>query len=533
MKNLTEKILIVGVDSQFVHSLLSIHYIYANTTHPNVWLFECNINMNVQAVATEILSQEPDIVAFSTYIFNIDFINLLSSKLRNCGVTVVYGGIEIENNIRRHENYCDYILVGDGEIVFDEFLFGDRSQKIVTASKKSELFQIKSPYTEKYFELTNGKIAYFEASRGCPFTCSYCMSANSKLSLSALSRVFADLEKFQGKNIRVLKFVDRTFNAKAEYSNAIVQYIIDNQDKYGYQIHFEIAPELINDALISLLKKAKPNFIRMEIGMQSLNAETLKKINRPFDVDKLQMQIKKLCDLKNIDTHVDIIAGLPLENFISLTRTFDLLFALAPTEIQLGMLKMLPGSPLSKEDVKGYIFENSPPYQITQSAWLNKDEIEEILKTEQVVNRIHNSGRFKLTLKYSFSYFQARGHNFSSPFLMFNEFAKKYNGGTETSLFELYNNLLEFLTDEGIDRSILIDLMRFDFASTNNSRALPKCLFVKYNKKFNLKVDKSRSYIVPIFHDIFHDFAQSELLLAFDYLNFDNLNKHYFYQIIS
>ena len=528
----TEKVLIVGVNSQYIHSLLSVYYIQANSKWKNLSLIECNINMPLDSVLSLITSYNPKIVAFSTYIFNINFIQLVSAELRKLGITVIFGGIEAENNQANALDHCDYLLLGDGETVFDKFLFGDRSEKIVKSSEVANLSTIKSPYTEEYFSNVSGKIAYFEASRGCPFRCSYCMSSLYDLQLGSLPRVFEDLEKFQGRNIKVLKFVDRTFNANKDYANAIIKYLVANEDKYDFQMHFEIAPELIGDEMIKLLQSARPNFIRVEIGMQSLNHKTLKKINRPFDIDKLKSSINKITSLSNIESHVDIIAGLPFENFQSLSETFDALYRMNPTEVQLGMLKLLPNSPLEKENIDGYIWEKVPPYQIKASPELSATEVEEILRTEHVVNRIHNSNRFQRTLIYAFKNFNLTSSPLKSPFKLFYTFAIATEDFHKLSLFELYGVFLNFLVNNGLDRDVLISLMRVDLALVNTSRQLPPSLHIPYKKKYHVKFDKSRYYLLPIFHDVFNNNKSLDMLLLIDYHNFNHLKKEFSYTIV-
>ena len=527
-----EKVLIVGVNSQYIHSLLSVYYIQANSKWENLNLIECNINMPVDTVINLILSYNPKIVAFSTYIFNINFIEILSTKLRALGITVVLGGIEAVNNREKALKFCDHLLIGDGEIVFDKFLFGDRSEKIVETNEVADLATIKSPYTDDYFSNVSGKIAYFEASRGCPFKCSYCMSSLYDLQIGNLVRVFEDLEKFQGKNIKVLKFVDRTFNANKKYANDIIRYVIDNQDKYDFQMHFEIAPELIGDEMIALLKTARPNFIRVEIGMQSLNGKTLKKINRPFDIDRLKESINKITSLDNVESHVDIIAGLPYEDFESLSETFDQLYYMNPTEVQLGMLKLLPNSPLEQENIEGYIWEKTPPYQILESPLLSAQEVDEILRAEQVVNRIHNSNRFKRTLQYVFEKFNENNSVLAKPFKLFHTFAVATENFHKLSLFELYGVFIDFLCENGLDRDVLISLMRVDLALINTSRQLPPSLHIPYKKKYKVKYDKSRYYLLPIFHNVFNKNENEDMLILIDYHDFDYLKKQFNYVVL-
>ncbi len=523
-KNQLEKIALVAVNSQYIHGMLAPYYIKENSSFKSIEIKTYNINMDENEVIADLLKTDADLFSFTTYVFNIDFIKKISVKLMELGKVVIFGGVEAENDIDGCLNFCHHILCGDGEVVFDEFLNSDKSQIVYRASKFADLASIKSPYSEEYFADMNDKIAYFEGSRGCPFRCSYCMSSNYPLVLSSVERVKEDLTKFFYKNIRVLKFVDRTFNAKKDFSNEILKFCVDNQEKFSYQIHFEIAPELINEEMIKILKGAKENFIRMEIGMQSLNEDTLKSIKRPFDVDLLKSKISSLCCLKNIECHVDIIAGLPFEDFKSLTMTFDNLYKMNPSEIQLGMLKMLPNSDLIKENIDGYEYSPIPPYQIKTSPVLDMVEIEHILKIEKVVNKVYNSGKFVQTLNYVFGQEQ-------SPFSLFSELTNFIGEAFKLSLFSLYEKLLNFLTQKCYDKDLVKDLLRFDYASTNNSRILPPCLYVKYNKKYVKGNLKSNLFPLPMFHNIFDNFEKKEMLILFDYHKFNHLEKVYNFSV--
>lgn len=523
---MNEKVLVVGVSSQYVHSMLVPYIIKSNSKCKNICVYECNVNMPFDRVMENIFSFQAQIVAFSTYVFNIDFVNKISVELKKHGVTVVYGGIEAESNIDKALDYCDYLLVGDSEIVFDEFYFGNRSSRVIYASSKVDLSKVNSPYTEKYFNNVDGKIAYFEGSRGCPFRCSYCMSADNNLRLNTIDNVIEQLALFKGKNIRVLKFVDRTFNANIVYANKIIKYLLDNQNDYGYQIHFEIAPELIDQSMVDLLKKFRPNFIRMEVGMQSLNVKTLTAINRPCNTKLILEKINMLTQLKNIDTHVDIIAGLPFEDKASLANTFDLLYTIKPTEIQLGLLKILPNSPLSKQNLAGFIYQNVPPYAVKETPQLTQNEVTEILKCEQVVNKVFNSHYFDTTLDYLLN----SNGKYQSAFNLFYDFGKRIIEPHKLSLFNLIQLFLCFLVDSGYDKDKLIDFMRFDYLTVNNSRILPKCLYIKYNKKVCSNAQDG-VYVALLNHDVLDKGKEKQLTLNIDYKNKDEFGKKYKYWI--
>lgn len=477
--------------------------------------------MNSEKLLQGILEGQPDIIAFSTYIFNIECVLHLTKKIKKLrnDVIIVYGGIEAESRQQELIKYCNTILVGNGEFVFKNWLLNKMPKGVFSTNDCGLCDNTISPYSDEYFKSVQGKIAYFESTRGCPFKCTYCMSADMKLSYFDLDYVKRELAKFKGKNIKVLKFVDRTFNLKNNFSKQILKQVIENSSEYDFPTHFEVAPELFDDEYFDLIKQAIYGKLQFEVGMQSFNDATLVAINRKGDSEKIYDNIKKLVSIGNCVVHLDLIAGLPYEDISSLSNSFNRAYSLSPQEIQLGMLKILPNSHIEKDVIKyKYEFNSNAPYEITQSAWLTASEVNAIKDTEIAVNKLYNSGKFKRTLS------MYMGDN---PFKFFYDFAVTCGSLTGIKLYDVIEILLKYLVNKGYDQKEVIEVLRYDYFITNNSRIVPPCLYVPYTLDVKKYKKKYKGYITQSSFDFNNNCFVSPMLVLFDYLNYDIVKSEY------
>lgn len=443
--------IILSINSQYVHTLLAPRYLLSNMDSTEAEILETNVNVDINSVLQDLITKKPDIVAISCYIFNIAFIRKLLPMLRNSlkNVVIIMGGYEAAFDSERYEGVADYIIKGEGDKIFDVLIKDIESgkklfPKVIEAGTVKNLDEIKSPYSESYSILGKNKILYMETNRGCPFSCSYCMSANT-LSVRAfsLNRVFDDLAKITIYNPKQIKLVDRTFNYNIKRATKIFEHIIDNYEGRGINFHFEMAPELFDEEMFLTLSKAKKGLLRFEIGVQTYNEKTLTKIHRKADIERIDSNLNRLIKMQNIQIHVDLIAGLPEENFASFVSGFDRLIKLRPHCLQLGFLKILKGSKISEEAI-GYQIQNTPPYEIIASPCISERELNKLKKAEEALELYYNSQRFCCAMDYIFPYLY-------SPYDFFEGLGEilevKYGGKKATSSYTQSDCLFNFCLD--------------------------------------------------------------------------------------
>jgi len=400
------KVVIVAVNSKYVHTMLAPRYLKANCIGKDVEIFETNVNVPVYNTVVDVYLKKPDVVALSVYIFNESYVRRFISELKKVmpNVKIVLGGWEVAFNEQNYLPLADYILKGEGDFAFNNLLDDLQNckdlPKIIECGTVEDLSQIKSPYEEDYAVLGKEKILYFETSRGCPYSCGYCMSSTTKrVRYFPLDRVFEDLKKVTRYNPKFLKFTDRTFNCNKKRATEILNHIVDNYSESGVCFHFEMSPELFDDEMISVVKRAKKGLFQFEIGVQSYNEQTLKAVNRHTKSDVVDANLRKIIDCKNTHVHVDLIAGLPHEDRQSFVCGFNRLIGLKPNELQLGFLKILKGSWMAKNS-EGYSVSEYSPYEIYSSPELSFEDVIELKNVNTVLEIYYNSGKFKNSLAY-------------------------------------------------------------------------------------------------------------------------------------
>lgn len=492
------KVIIACLDSKYVHASLSPWCLLAGVrefakNNYDITVIESTINGNTLSFADKITGENPDVVAFSCYIWNItktlEICRIIKDNI-NC--RIVLGGPEVSyrpSDILNKYEFVDYVLSGEGGWVFPEFLDnlnGDLSSvagvsfrqngDIISVPEKEYSDTPPSPYTEEFFENLNGRITYIESSRGCPYRCAFCLSGRcSKLRFFDIERVKNDILKLSKSGTQTVKFVDRTFNANAERANEILFFIKEN---YGREIpdnvcfHFEIAGDILKESTLEILSSMPCGAVQLEIGMQSFNEETLKLINRRTDTAKLTENIRKLIAFKNMHIHIDLIAGLTGEDLESFANGFNAAYSLKAHMLQLGFLKLLHGADM-RENKEKYpcTFSFEPPYEVTSTPWLSADEITMLKKCEDAVDRLYNSGRFLFTLDYLIENVGIK------PFDLFNEFGNSVNG-SKMRLSEYAEKVYEFFSDK-CDKEILREKILCDLLCCSSSVQIPEVLKIK------------------------------------------------------
>ena len=372
------KVIIACLNSKYIHASLSPWCLLAGVREfakgeYDATVMESTINGDTAAFADSITNEKPYIVAFSCYIWNItktlEICKAIKEK-HNC--IIVLGGPEVAykpKDILEKHGFIDYVLSGEGEWTFPDFLDslgGDLSSvsgltykengKIISVPEKEYTATPPSPYCEEFFEKLNGRITYIETSRGCPYSCAFCLSGRcSPLRFFDTENVKKDIIKLAQSGTQTVKFVDRTFNANAKRANEILLFIKENYGKeipQGVCFHFEIAGDILKDSTLEILESMPYGAVQLEIGIQSFNEETLKKINRKTNTEKLMQNIRKLISFNNMHIHIDLIAGLTGEDFESFKSSFNTAYSLGAHMLQLGFLKLLHGADMREDTEK-------------------------------------------------------------------------------------------------------------------------------------------------------------------------------------
>ena len=403
------KTLLIGINSKYIHPTLSIYQLAYNTTYP-VTLKEFTIKDNVDKIVNYIISEKPDLVGFSVYIWNITIVKEIIKSIRDTNIMILLGGPEVSYNAEEYilNNEADFIINNEGEESFHLLLTAlhnntplfdvpnlvYKDEKIVeTTTILPNLENIKLA-TTNVLDYKN-RIVYLESSRGCPYRCSYCVASTSnKVRMFPLDSVLNILNTLMTERVKTVKFLDRTFNADPKYLITILDFIEENNISTTFQ--FEIVVDRLTKEMLDKIKNYKQSTLRFEIGIQSTNDIVNKSIRRTQNMEKVKENILYLNSIPNLELHVDLIAGLPYEDISSFRNSFNETFGLFSKELQLGFLKFLKGTHLmTMIDEHEYIYDHNPPYEIIQNKYLSKEELSEIHKVEETLEKFYNSGIFK------------------------------------------------------------------------------------------------------------------------------------------
>ena len=441
------KTVFAALNAKYIHVNLAIRSIALYCSEFSPLLKEYTINDNVDNIIASLHSQKADVVAFSCYIWNIESILYIAESLKkvNPRLIIILGGHEVSYDSEKllsEYPFIDYIVRGEGEEPMKKLLFAlsnnlpCESVPSLTLRQNNEIIQtplcsFKSlneygfPYDESIDDL-KGRIIYYESSRGCPYSCSYCLSGrNSKVDFLDIERVKKELLFFIEHDVPLVKFVDRTFNADKKRAREIFKFIIENSKNTCF--HFELAGNLLDEETIELLCKAPSGILQFEIGVQTTNTAALSQIGRNIDFSCIEKNVKRLLEADNIHIHLDLIAGLPHENYESFVKSFNDVINLRPHVLQLGFLKLLKGSAIREEaDKFGYKFKSKPPYEVMENDFLSFDELIKLKFIEDLLEKYYNSGDFKRSLDFLFE-------KMPSPFSVFE---KIYDYYLENALFE-------------------------------------------------------------------------------------------------
>lgn len=479
------KALLVGVNAKYIHTSLSVRTLCAYVNSPCVSYAEFNINEDAGAVCAELYNAQADMVLFSCYIWNIEFILRVARRLKSVApdIKIIFGGPEVSYAAQKYmqENpFLDAVIRGEGEETLRRIIetatlnhkgvtFRNGDNKIISREDRqviSDLSKIPFPYTEEDIEENKNKLIYYETSRGCPFRCSYCLSSTDhNVRFRDLQLVFREFLFFIEHQVRIVKLTDRTFNANRRRTQEMIRFLIDHASKTTF--HFEIAADILDDETLALLKTAPKGLFQLEIGVQSTNPKTLAAIDRKADTQKIAKVVKIVRSFGNMHTHLDLIAGLPYEDFESFRQSFNDVFAMEPHVIQLGFLKLLHGTKIRKEETDA-IFTAEPPYEVLQTKYISYAELLHLKQIEDMTEKYYNSGAFEQAVKYLLTFFD-------SPFDFFDSLAAFYqeNGFDKIGISRdrLYEILVDFARGvSGVRMKEWIDLLLFDYLLHNKPR---------------------------------------------------------------
>ena len=495
------KLLLAAVNAKYIHSNLAVYSMkaYCRAFADHIELAEYTINQQEDEILKDLYRKKPEILCFSCYIWNISFIKELIRNVKKIlPDTVIWaGGPEVSYDAEQFLEEMPEVfgvMCGEGEETFRELTQyyvnlerntekGTELEKIdgIVFRKGKEIQKtapraildmdtLVFPYQD--MELFHHRIIYYESSRGCPFSCSYCLSSiDKKLRFRSTKLVKQELQFFLDNQVPQVKFVDRTFNCKKEHALEIWRYIQEH-DNQVTTFHFEIAADLLTEEEIALIHTMRPGLIQLEIGVQSTNEDTIREIRRKTSFEKISQKVRQVQAGKNVHQHLDLIAGLPLEGYDSFRKSFDDVYGLRPQQLQLGFLKVLKGSYMyEKREEYGCVYKQREPYEVLSTNWLSYGEICRLKGIEDMVEVYYNSGQFTRTI-------EALEKEFSDAFAMYEALAdfyeKKGYFGISHTRIRRYEILLEFLEEQGKeDLAYFRERMVFDLYARENLKTRP------------------------------------------------------------
>lgn len=547
------KILLTAINAKYIHSNLAVYSLkaYAKKYKHNIEIAEFTINQNIDAILQQIYKAKPDIIAFSCYIWNIEYIKALCEDLHKVlpntdlwvgGPEVSYDATEfLENN-----HSIKGVMIGEGEEIFYNvckhyieqvielkdikgLVFKDDNKESIITPPQPPISMDNIPFVYNDLTVFDNRIIYYESSRGCPYSCSYCLSSIDKyVRFRSVELVKKELQFFLDNNVKQVKFVDRTFNCNHKRTYEIVNFIKEN-DNGITNFHFEIAADIINEDEISLFNSLRPGLIQLEIGVQSTNNKTIKEIDRVMDFSRLSTVVNKINSANNIHQHLDLIAGLPYENYDSFVKSFNDVYLLNPNQLQLGFLKVLKGSKMHINSKKyNIIYKTKPQYEVLSTNWLDYDEISELKQIEEMVEVYYNTNQFCNTIKFL-------SNAFNSPFEMYKLLAKYYNdnklNNINHSRLDRFSHLRNFANKYDNKNSLLYDdLLTFDLYLRDKGKTRPKwCKDLSPYKNnihnFYKSEDSNRLFLKGYENDSYRQLVNTTHLEVFNYNVLGDLSK--------
>ncbi len=499
------KVLLTAINAKYIHSNLAVYSLKAAAKMwaPDVCveIAEFTINNYIDEIFSQVYRQKPDVLALSCYIWNLSMVEELADLMHKAmpGLPIWVGGPEVSYDalefLTRNPGVTG-VMCGEGEKMFSEVMalygtddphfwekishisglcYRDLSGELCTTKMAEVLDMDTLPFPYENLDDFNHRIIYYESSRGCPFSCSYCLSSiDKRVRFRSLELVKKELKMFIDHNIPQVKFVDRTFNCKHHRTLELWQFIKDN-DNGVTNFHFEITADLLDERELELLSTLRPGLVQLEIGVQTTNPKTIHAIDRTMDFKELSQIVRRISLAGNVHQHLDLIAGLPYEDVESFKTSFDDVYALKPQQLQMGFLKVLKGSKMHKnQENYGLVYRTRPPYEVMSTHWLDFDQVLYLKGVEEMVEVYYNSNQFVNSLKYVM-------HFVKRPFELFEKLADYYAKHNlvkaKHSRLERYDILLAFGKEhmwDGFDADVFKEILLYDLYLRENIKSRPK-----------------------------------------------------------
>ena len=546
------KILLAACNAKYIHSNLAVYDLkaYSSDYDEHVILREYTINQPKDEILKDIYSSGADVVCFSCYIWNISFVwELIRDLVKILPKTAFWaGGPEVSYDAEKFLTEMPEmtgVMVGEGEKTFHDLLefyidgkdsleeisgIAYRTGDKIIHNGWRELMDLSAiPFVYEHLEKFENRIIYYESSRGCPFSCSYCLSSiDKKLRFRDLELVKKELQFFLDHRVPQVKFVDRTFNCKHEHAMTIWKYILEH-DNGVTNFHFEISADLLREEEMELMSQMRPGLIQLEIGVQSTNPETIRAIHRHMDLKKLEHCVNRVHSFRNIHQHLDLIAGLPYEDYDIFHQSFNDVYQMKPDQLQLGFLKVLKGSLMQKEaEGYGIVYKEKEPYEVLSTNWLTYGEVLKLKMVESMVEVYYNSGQFWHTLEYlvplekdAFTFYEKLGSFYE----------KKGYSEISHSRMRRYEILLEYLKEEtDVPAEVAAQKMLYDLYLREKLKKRPA--FASDQKQYETAVWNYRknNQVSKTAHiEVF----ENGTVILFDYEKRDPLSKNAYTEVIQ
>ena len=563
------KVVLTAINAKYIHSNLAVYSLraYADPYRDEIEIAEYTINQHLDDILMDLYKKKPDVLCFSCYIWNLTYVEELIREVKKIFpmLPIWVGGPEVSydaQDVLKRLPEVTGVMFGEGEETFLELLKhyhkeGNALSEIDGIAYRDEEGNICQNPWRKTIDLSTvpfvyqdmadfkNKIIYYESSRGCPFSCSYCLSSVDKcLRFRSLDLVKKELQFFIDEEVPQVKFVDRTFNCKHDHAMAIWTYIKEH-DKGITNFHFEVAADLLNEEEIRLIEQMRPGLIQLEIGVQSTNAETIREIRRTMKFSEVSRIVKRINQGENVHQHLDLIAGLPYEDLESFQQSFDDVYGLRPEQLQLGFLKVLKGSYMEEmKEEYGIVYKSKPPYEVLYTKWLSYEDVLILKLIEEMVEVYYNSGQFSYTLRYL-------EKEYDSPFQLFLELGKYYETHElhmmSHSRITRYEILLGFIRSKGFqNEKVYQELLTFDLYLRENVKNRPEFAgtysvskeelndfyeieseqhqFLRGYEQYDKRQLRKMTHIEKFQYDVLHDCAEKGIRILFDYENRSKLN---------
>lgn len=486
------KMLLAAVNAKYIHSNPAVYGLraYAGQYKEHIEIAEYTINHRTEAILADLYKRGPQAIAFSCYIWNWNIVRELLAELPKVmpDTDIWLGGPEVSHNvivIVEKYPWLTGVMVGEGEETFlelmEHYCAGDKELAEIKGlwlpgtgftGERMPVDIDRIPFFYEDVSTFENRIIYYETSRGCPYRCSYCMSSIEKgVRLRSLSKVKRELAFFLEHRVPQVKFIDRTFNCVHEHAMAIWRFLLEN-DNGVTNFHFEISADILTGEELTILRGMRPGLMQLEIGVQSVNPDTLREIRRVMDPGRLENAVKYIREGNNIHIHLDLIAGLPYETYDSFINSFNRVYHMEPDQLQLGFLKVLKGSYMyEKADDYGIGYRSLPPYEVLYSDWISYEELLKLKQVEEMVELYYNSGQFRHTLKILVRAFE-------NPFQLYERLARYYEQKgyfiNSPARVYRYQVLLSFAESADGDRSALYrELLTYDLYLRENCKSRP------------------------------------------------------------